>query len=464
MIANHNSPQQTVISGETNALHEVGAKLEAAGLTVKMLSVAGAFHSAWMTGAQTPLARAIAEVPLQLPAQMPVYSNADGKPYGSDEAGCRARLTGHLLGAVEFVTEIERLLADGIDYFIEVGPRSILTNLLREIVPDPRTVRTVALDPARGRLSGFLESLGQLWVAGTGLEIQRLWDARHWEPVPLGAEGVAAAEAHAARVAQWLLSGGCTRHRESPAGRTGKAAPLGAISPSAPDPEPTLQPEPEADSIQSVNTMSIHPSLASGKSAAVANAPGHQAALLAAYASHQETMRHFLSVQEKVMQQFLGNTPVTGADWTPAADALFSPSTEQKAESATAPPHSAPPIPPVAFASIPAEAVRERPDVVAADAASTDRALNRERVTQELLALVSDRTGYPVEALGLDQDVEADLGIDSIKRVEIFGAFQENLPPALGARIAADAQVITQLRTLGGWIDAVLKQSEAMAA
>ena len=41
-----------------------------------------------------------------------------------------------------------------------------------------------------------------------------------------------------------------------------------------------------------------------------------------------------------------------------------------------------------------------------------------------LLDLVSERTGYPTDMLGLDQDLEADLGIDSIKRVEILGAFQ----------------------------------------
>ena len=47
---------------------------------------------------------------------------------------------------------------------------------------------------------------------------------------------------------------------------------------------------------------------------------------------------------------------------------------------------------------------------------------------QILLQLVSDRTGYPTEMLGLDQDMEAELGIDSIKRVEILGALQKKLP------------------------------------
>ena len=43
------------------------------------------------------------------------------------------------------------------------------------------------------------------------------------------------------------------------------------------------------------------------------------------------------------------------------------------------------------------------------------------------MSLVSDRTGYPVEMLDLDQDIEADLGIDSIKRVEIIGGLQKEV-------------------------------------
>src|SRR3546814_5870902 len=46
------------------------------------------------------------------------------------------------------------------------------------------------------------------------------------------------------------------------------------------------------------------------------------------------------------------------------------------------------------------------------------------------LAIVAERTGYPTEMLGLDADLEADLGIDSIKRVEILGAFQKAMPAA----------------------------------
>src|SRR5205085_1537300 len=52
------------------------------------------------------------------------------------------------------------------------------------------------------------------------------------------------------------------------------------------------------------------------------------------------------------------------------------------------------------------------------------------RMSETLLAVVAEKTGYPAEMLGLDMSLDADLGIDSIKRVEILAALQERLPAA----------------------------------
>ena len=62
-----------------------------------------------------------------------------------------------------------------------------------------------------------------------------------------------------------------------------------------------------------------------------------------------------------------------------------------------------------------------RKHVVVQPAAPTATGPDRSTITTRLLETVRDRTGYPIETLGLDLDMEADLGIDSIKRVEILG-------------------------------------------
>ena len=85
---------------------------------------------------------------------------------------------------------------------------------------------------------------------------------------------------------------------------------------------------------------------------------------------------------------------------------------------------------------------------------------DREDLTKILLDLVSERTGYPAEMLGLDQDLEADLGIDSIKRVEIVGAFQNQLPPILVQKLTQKNQDLSRVRTLNGWVDVLVAPTD----
>ncbi|MDF5706843.1 MAG: beta-ketoacyl synthase N-terminal-like domain-containing protein [Nostoc sp. S4] len=70
-------------------------------------------------------------------------------------------------------------------------------------------------------------------------------------------------------------------------------------------------------------------------------------------------------------------------------------------------------------------------------------------LAQTLLAITSDKTGYPVEMLELEMDMEADLGIDSIKRVEILGAMQEMYPDLPKPNI----EELGELRTIGQIVD-----------
>ena len=68
-----------------------------------------------------------------------------------------------------------------------------------------------------------------------------------------------------------------------------------------------------------------------------------------------------------------------------------------------------------------------------------------------LLEVVSEKTGYPTEMLELSMDMEADLGIDSIKRVEIFGALTAKYPEMSDI----NPNELTELRTLGEIVDYV---------
>ncbi len=95
-----------------------------------------------------------------------------------------------------------------------------------------------------------------------------------------------------------------------------------------------------------------------------------------------------------------------------------------------------------------APAVPVKPLAVSAPAAP---ALEADTLTAALLEVVSEKTGYPTEMLDLDMDMEADLGIDSIKRVEILGAMQSRFPELP----KADAAALSEQRTLRQVVEAM---------
>jgi len=105
---------------------------------------------------------------------------------------------------------------------------------------------------------------------------------------------------------------------------------------------------------------------------------------------------------------------------------------------------------------------------VAAPAAAPAGPLDRETLLARLLDLVSERTGYPKEALSIDLDLEADLGVDSIKRVEILGTLAESIGPGDGGKQPnlemEKLSVIKTLRAIADYVMEVLDESAAPPA
>src|SRR5581483_4640668 len=97
-------------------------------------------------------------------------------------------------------------------------------------------------------------------------------------------------------------------------------------------------------------------------------------------------------------------------------------------------------------------------------AAPAVAALERGALQAQLLGIVAERTGYPTDMLGLDQDLEAELGIDSIKRVEILGALQKLLPAAAGEAMQSGMEKFTKARSLNAILDAALALAPAAPA
>jgi [acyl-carrier-protein] S-malonyltransferase len=136
-ISNHNSPSQLVVSGTAEGLAKAEEALRKAGARrFVRLSVSGPFHSPLMAEARAAFDEALAPFAFSNPT-IPVYSNVTGNAI---RTGLEAKeLCGRqLVSTVRWVTVEESLLADGFDKFLEAGPGTVLSGLMRALRPEVR--------------------------------------------------------------------------------------------------------------------------------------------------------------------------------------------------------------------------------------------------------------------------------------------------------------------------------------
>jgi [acyl-carrier-protein] S-malonyltransferase len=154
VVANDNAPGQVVISGAPAGLAAVEPALQAAGARrVIPLKVSGPFHSPLMAPVGATLAEAFAGVAWH-DAQPPVVSNVTAEPV-TEAATIRTLLARQVSAPVEWVAGVRRMVADGVDTFVECGSGSALVGMIRRIAPEARAFAVT--DGAS--LSGALEAL-----------------------------------------------------------------------------------------------------------------------------------------------------------------------------------------------------------------------------------------------------------------------------------------------------------------
>ncbi|MBU6335066.1 MAG: acyltransferase domain-containing protein [Chloroflexi bacterium] len=485
VLANVNAPDQVVLGGPRAAIAAARDVLAARGLGVTALPVAAAFHTGLVEHARQPFAVAVAGAGLT-PPRMPVYANTTGGPYPADPADMQRVLAEQLVRPVQFEAQITAMYAAGCRIFVEFGPRNVLTNLVRRILAGRPHV-ALALNPQRQADSDqqLREAALQLSVLG----------------VPLGAldqYALPVAGPAATPTGMSILLNGSnvvsdrTREAYERALRTSsfqaqRAPAAGAAAPST-------------DALARVGELQraalhAHEQFITGQaeyarlfvellqqqqallaqgalSGAGLRVLGETMAQFHAYQGESLRVHHeYLAAQLDQLQQVIGTLGDAGALPAPASDAAsfdsWMPETVEWPDEDDAPPPApvraaAPPPAPARVAAPPPAPARVAapPPAPARVAAPPAPALGSAQVQRELFQVVADKTGYPVATLDATMDLEADLGIDSIKRVEILGALQERLPgvPPLSPEAAGE------LRTLGQIVGYLAPTAPARAA
>lgn len=137
-VANYNCPGQIVITGAAAAVETAGEKCKEAGAKrVVPLKVSGPFHSSLLTGAGEKLGEALSGVELH-PIQTPYLTNVTAD-YVKDPSEVKDFLIRQVSSSVRWQQTIERLVADGADEFVEIGPGRSLSGFMRKINRDVTT-------------------------------------------------------------------------------------------------------------------------------------------------------------------------------------------------------------------------------------------------------------------------------------------------------------------------------------
>ncbi|HEV3439877.1 MAG TPA: KR domain-containing protein, partial [Gemmata sp.] len=421
-------------------------------------------------------------------------------PHASDPAAIAQQLAEHLVSPVRFADEVVAMYEAGARIFIEVGPQAVLTGLTGQILTGKPHLAIASDLKTRPGLVQLAHLLGQLLVAGVPAQLDRLFQGRGIQPFDLSKLGPDTGKPKLSPTT-WVINGVRSRPLNGPEPRLlGQALP--ASNPPAPDAKATKTAKqvvpPTSTRTTSPNgthapVMQAAPPTVSSRSTAPQSLPTTHQEIMNHSDLHtppitastpegaaqvmmrfQEVMARFLDTQRSVMMSFLGSSgsgPVTGRNGHSNGNGHTTTHTLPTPSPAVVNRLNVPePIPrPSAFptptpngdnghrAHSSPEANGKHPPVVAQREENVSTGpMDRDTLLAKLLDLVSDRTGYPKEALSIDLDLEADLGIDSIKRVEILGSLAETLEAGGdGKQPNLEMEKLSVIKTLRGIADYV---------
>ncbi|MBW1797466.1 MAG: SDR family NAD(P)-dependent oxidoreductase, partial [Deltaproteobacteria bacterium] len=407
IVANKNAPNQAVLSGFTGEIKRAAQALAKREIRNIRLPVSAAFHSSLVGHLEKPFLSILRDIEFSGDG-IPVFANSTAKEYPKDPEEARRVLAAQLVNPVDFIKEIENMYRSGVRTFLEVGPGAKLTGLVRAIL-EKREHNAFSLDISSGKRSGIFDlasSLAFLSAQGhhTNLSL--------WVPVP--------------------------DNRRVPAQRKQVQMTVPICGANYVKPKPSRPPlSPPKVSIPPNTSGNVSGSPVSGKSprkmpvAQYADADS----LSEAFRTTQENLTYLQKIQEQTAQlhqQFLEGQDTaqrTIQGLMEQQRKLLQASLGMTTETS----ESVIPEPALRIDTVPIHP-KTQPVIPAAELFLTPEPSGPDpgagAVGKILLKVVSEKTGYPVDMLEMDMELDSDLGIDSIKRVEILSVLQEELPEA----------------------------------
>jgi acyl transferase domain-containing protein/acyl carrier protein len=443
-VANLNAPDQCVVGGTRTQLAELAASLSAQGRHAKMLAVPGAFHTPLLSSASRPLEEALRTAAIATPT-VKFVSTVNNSVIG-DPTEIRRNLARQLTTPVRYAQLISRLAAETPTVFVEVGPQQTLSRLNRRILGATADViasdnpKRTGWEPLLG-VQALLECLGACGAGATKVQptVQPVAAkpavGRAPQPEKTSApltptKGTSALSDRSSTNDEIPHFDATERRREKmrtangphakPAVPTAKVA-VPAAKPAVPAAKPAVP--------------AAKPAVPAAKvvaSAAKVAAPAAKVTLAAAKPTAPPATPAVPSARTTAPAAKLAPAPRAAAPAPKPAAAKPNPPAAKPTPITPQPAHGLSSgngstngstghhaAQPVASAQVSTTGTSQ-------NSGTTSPGKSAAELEAFLINFVVEQTGYPAEVVDLDADLEADLGIDSIKKAQLFGELQEH--------------------------------------
>jgi acyl transferase domain-containing protein/NAD(P)-dependent dehydrogenase (short-subunit alcohol dehydrogenase family) len=399
VIANHNAPDQVVLAGTQDAIQKASALFSDKDIWNRTLPVSAAFHSPLVAKAREPFLEKLKQAKIEA-GHIPAFANSTADVYPDSDDEVREILSGQLAQSVRFVEQIEAMYEHGSRTFVEVGPGNVLSGLMKSILSDKEDVTIVSLDGSKGRKDGIRDlALTLCEIAASGHDINlQLWDE----------EFAKSPERQLTDKPKFGIAISGANQRSTTTKRPPSPPRQKVIEVQVP-----VAAEPTAAPAQPTMSAPTPPSNPAELNSALRTSQDGLMALQRLQEQTADLHRKFLEGQDAALQTFMSLIQNQGSN----AGVQMPAAVQQPV---------APPVPNLTPAPNPAPVST----AAAAPTESTTATPATTKVAEVLLEVVAEKTGYPTEMLTLDMGLDSDLGIDSIKRVEIMSALQSQLPDA----------------------------------
>ena len=159
-VANYNSPAQVVITGDGDAVKAASDYLLANGVRrVVPLAVSGAFHSKFMENAGKEFESFVSDLELNN-ASIPVITNVDASET-VESSDFRVKMPKQIYSSVHWTQTIEKMVSNGVEIFVEIGPGKVLAGLNKKIAPEAKVFNVFD----KASLDATCEALKELFAS-----------------------------------------------------------------------------------------------------------------------------------------------------------------------------------------------------------------------------------------------------------------------------------------------------------